>query len=116
MLTWKDLEVVRRTTKSYELQFKKSGVTADITGWTIYFTVKKKMEDSDSNAIISKDVTDHSDPTDGKTLISLTIADTNPSIANDLCYYDIKYKDTDGNVGILLRGKIKFIEAVTQRG
>ena len=36
----KALLIYKKSTKTYEIQFKKDGGVVDITGWTIYFTVK----------------------------------------------------------------------------
>ena len=109
MIKNKDLEIYSKTTKTYELIFKKNGVAENITGWTIYFTCKTNMKDSDNNAKIKKDITAHSDPINGKTLIELSTTDT------DLIgsyYYSIDYKDDDDNVGILFTGRIRFIKPV----
>jgi len=47
-------------------------VPIDITGWKIYFTVKKNKDDSDDEAMIKVDWTSHSDPTNGETYLTLT--------------------------------------------
>ena len=107
-----DLEIDRKTTKAYELRFTKNCTPLDITGWIIYFTVKKNMKDSDTIAVIKKDLTIHSDPSNGKTLLELTADDT------DLVgsfYYDIKYQDTTGGKDIIIKGRLKINESVTQR-
>lgn len=110
---WKDLQLIRKTSKSYELTFKKDGVPQNITDWTIYFTVKLNMQDSDDSAKIKKDVTTHVDVLNGKTLIELCSSDTD--IPARSYYYDIKYKDANDNVGVILRGRYKVVEIVTQR-
>lgn len=109
----RNLVIPRKTTKSYALNFQKAGQSVDITGWTIYFTVKSKMSDTDSEAVIAKDVTSHYEAKNGKTMISLTTTDTDRK--GDF-YYDIKYKDDDGNAGILYHGRLTFRETVTTRG
>ena len=106
----KDLEVVKKTTKIYELIFKKDGVYEDITGWSIYFTAKANMNDSDANAKISKTVTSHSDPTNGVTLITLEPADTDIDAGN--YYYSMDWKDNDDNEGVFFQGKLRIIESV----
>ncbi len=109
-----NLVIYSQTTKTYELIVKDTEYdrAKDITGWTIYFTCKENMIDADDNAKIKKDITSHSDPTNGKTLIELTITDTN---LIGSYHYDIKYKDDEGNTGILYRGRINFEKPVTTR-
>jgi len=112
-MEYKDMEIASKSTKVIELQFSKNGSSQDITGWTIYFTVKDKIADDDDDAKIKKDITVHSEPENGITLIELTTSDTN-LVGN--YYYDIKFKDTDGNNDVLFHGRIKFIKTVTTRG
>jgi len=106
----KEIEIVRKTTKIFELHFTKSGQNEDITGWSVYFTAKSNMNDIDADAKISKTVTSHSDPVDGKTLITLEPADTNIDAGN--YYFSIDFKDSDDQIGILFHGKLKIVEPV----
>ncbi len=111
----KNLKIYSQTTKTYELividtEYNRA---KDLTGWTIYFTCKEYMADKDDNAKIKKDITSHSDPTIGKTLIELTAIDTN---LLGSYHYDIKYKSSDGDTGILFTGRINFLKPVTTRG
>ncbi|MDX1371743.1 MAG: hypothetical protein R3321_04700 [Nitrososphaeraceae archaeon] len=110
----KNLVVYRNTSKAFELVFSKNCQPIDITGWTIYFTAKEKMEDPDSSAIIKKDITAHLDPERGKTLIELEPVDTN--ITPKSYYYDIKFVDDTGSSGILFTGRLLVREPVTTRG
>jgi len=109
-MEYKDLEFFRKSSKTYELIFEKNGISEDITGWSIYLTVKENMEDTDTNAKISKTVTVHSEPTNGKTLISLTSSDTD--ILAGMYWYSIDYKDNLGNEGVLFWGKLRTKEPV----
>jgi len=114
---YKDLTIPKQTTKNFELQFKENGQVVDITEWVVYFTCKENMKDEDDDAVIKKDIgygqaTAHSDPTNGKTLITLSTTDTD---LEGNYYYDLKYKDDDDNVGILFQGRIKFTRTVTTR-
>lgn len=97
----------RRSTLGYAITVKKDGIPTDITDWTIYFMLKKKMGDDDADAIISKKITSHADPGNGKTIISLTADDTD--IVGSY-YYSIDYKDDEDNEGVLLYGRIEFEE------
>ena len=111
----KNLELVQSTTKIYEVQFKKDGTNLDITGWTIFFTAKDKMTDTDGEAVIKKTITVHTDAVNGKTTIELTASDTN---VNPKSYvFDIKYKDdcSPANIGVIIQGKLTVTRIVTQR-
>ena len=114
-MVYKDLIIMKKTTKIYEVQFKdkQTGAKEDITDWTLYFTVKLNMLDTDANAKISKDITVHEDAINGKTIIELSTSDTD--LDAGIYYYDIKYKDDEDNVGILISGRITMVEPVTQR-
>ena len=113
----KDLVIPKKTSKAFELQFKENNNIVDITEWVVFFTVKENMKDSDDDAVIQKDVgygqaTAHSDPTNGITLIELSATDTD---LEGNYYYDVKYKNEDGDTGILFEGRIKFTRTVTVR-
>lgn len=71
-------------------------VVIDITGFTIFFTVKLKSTDLEADAYITKDITSHTDPTAGETQIALSDSDTN--IAAQVYRYDIKAKDSTGQL------------------
>jgi len=105
----KDLIIFKKSTPVYQLTFKKDGVVTDITGWTVYMTVKKTAQLADSAAIINKIITSHSDATNGQTQIELDITDTD-YIGNYL--YSIDFKDSDENEGVLFSGRIQFIDTV----
>lgn len=107
-----NLTLFSNTTKAYELRFTRNGIPEDITGWTVYFTVKEEENDADNDAVIKKDITSHTDPTNGITLIQLTTSDTD---REGSFRYDIKFKDDEGNSDILLWGEISFVKPITQR-
>lgn len=106
---WSDLRRHKRSTAPYKVTFKKNGVVIDITGWTVYFTLKKNFEDTDAQAKISKKITTHSDPTNGQTLIEFS-ADETDFIGS--YFYSIEYKDDDENEGVLIYGRIEFEDTV----
>lgn len=109
----KDLQIFKGTTKIYDIIFKKNGIVTDISDWTVYFTAKEKMKDEDNIAKIKKDISSHLDPVNGKTVIELSADDTD--LPTKSYYYDISYKDDEGNVGVLLWGRLKIAKPVTTR-
>lgn len=103
------LTIDRKSTKGYEIIFTEDGVALDITGWTVYFTVKEFMTDTDANAKIAKEITSHSEPLNGITLLELTSEDTD-LLGN--YYYSVDYKDDEGKQGVLAKGRVKFQKTV----
>jgi len=111
----KNLEIVQKTTKIYEVQFTKNGAVLDITGWTVFFTLKEKMTDTDAEAVIKKTITTHADAINGKTLVELTSVDTD--ITPKSYVFDLKYKDDESpaNIGVIVQGKLTVTRIVTRR-
>lgn len=110
----RDISVYRKTSKAFEFIFTKNNCPVDITGYTLYFTAKKKMQDPDGSAVITKDITTHLDASGGRSLINLTDVDTD--IDRGSYYYDVKYTDTDDNAHIIMSGRLQIKEPVTTRG
>jgi len=91
------LSVNRKNTKSYNLTITENDIAKDITGYTVKFTVKKNTNDLDGDdvrALIAKEVTSHTNPTQGLTLISLTTSDT--TLNPGAYIYDIKLRNGSG--------------------
>jgi len=106
------LTLTRKSTKTYQITFKENGVSIDITGWTVYFTIKSSMEDTDAQAKLAKTITTFANAASGIALIPLTTSDTNITAGN--YWYSMDYKDADDNEGIVVTGKIKIEEPVLQ--
>ena len=114
----KSLVIPKATTKTYKLYFTDSdGEVVDITGWTIFFTLKENLTDTDgvtgATAKIEKDITTHTDPTGGETEIVLSATDTNLTAGS--YSYDIKVATDDGDIEIILEGNISIVDTVTTR-
>jgi hypothetical protein len=112
------LSTYRGDTYSLSINFTdENAVAIDITGWTLFFTVKSRKTDTDAQAIAAelpvKTITIHSNPTGGQTVISLTASETN-SLSGKY-YYDIQYKKPDGTIKTFLKGVINFTEDITRR-
>jgi hypothetical protein len=96
-----------------ELQFISEGTPANITDWTVYFTLKDSRQQADADAPISKTITNHEAPRDGRTTISLTAAET-ASLAGDYVY-SLKVERSGGEVSTLLEGDFSIEQSVTTR-
>ena len=109
-----NLEIVRGDDKYYIITVKDSGgLVIDITGWKVYFTVKKNKSDTDANAKIKKNVISHTDPTNGKTQIHLSHTDTILDVEN--YYYDMQVKKSDGTIVTVLSGVFSVVYDITTR-
>ena len=89
--------------------------STDLTGGTVFFTVKPLLayDTDDTAAVIEVEVTDHTDPTNGKTIINLTGDDTNVEPA--IYYYDIQVKLASGKIISIPARKIRIWADVTRR-
>ena len=87
----------------------------DITGATVYFTVKPEFDNAedDSTAKIKVEITDHTDPTAGLTQINLTPTQTN--IPADDYVYDVKVKLANTEQYTMVTGKFVIKEVATLR-
>lgn len=108
-----NLQIVRGDDKVYSIQFKDDLENPiDITGWTVFFTVKREFKDTDTNALIKKTITTHTDALNGITEIKLIPTDTN-WVGN--FYFDIQVKKVDNSIHTVMIGTVEFIKDVTNR-
>ena len=109
--------IVRRgNTPTFTVTIKDGdGIAINITGYTVYFTVKvlPDGDNNDSEAIIKKDVSSHIDAVNGVTSIVLTADDTNNEDGD--YEYDIKIKDASGNYISSDRGVFSIREVIGRR-
>jgi len=109
-----NFEFPRGDDHTFTLIFKNSdGNRLDITGYTIFFTLKESISDPDTEAIIEKNVTSHIDPVQGLTAVIITNAETDELKGN--YYYDMQYLDTSGKILTYIKGEIQFDKDVTRR-
>lgn len=108
------LQLIKRDSSTIKVTAKdECGAVIDITGYTIYFTVKSltNISSPDTTATIQKIVTSHTDPEQGITHIALSSSDTNVD-AGDY-YYDIQIKTPTGAVSSCVSGKIEILQDIT---
>ena len=92
-----DLYLIRGD--SATINFK---VNMDITGYTVFFTAKAVLTagviTTDTDAVIEVEVTEHTDPTNGETVIPLSPTDT--TVTPGTYYYDIQLVKGDVIISI----------------
>lgn len=108
-----NLEIKRGDTKTYTLTFTNNdNILINLTGYTVFFTVKENINDVDSLAKISKTITTHSAPTIGVTELVLSATENN-LVGHYL--YDIQVKDPLGEIETVQEGIITFTKDITIR-
>jgi len=108
-------DIYRGDNKSYTLAFTDSaGDPIDITGWKIYFTMKRNPNHSDDQAPIKVDVIVHDDPANGLTSFNLTNAQTYLLMPGTY-YYDIQVKKAENDILTIVSGEIIVLADITRR-
>jgi len=112
----KNLKLMRGDSKIYTLRFqdKETKEAIDITDWKIYFTIKRRLNDSDDDALLKKDVSVHSDPENGTTQIQLNPSDTEDLLVGSF-FYDIQLKRSATLIDTILIGDIQIYGDSTRR-
>lgn len=106
-----DIHLIRGDTSSINLTLE--GV--DLTGATVFFTAKAAIDDdvTDAAAAIAVEVTTHTDPEAGITVIPLSSTDTN--VTPGEYFYDIQVKKADLTIVSIRFRKLEVFEDVTRR-
>ena len=116
-MTYTTIPIMKATTvnKSITVYEADSATPRDITGWTIFFTLKRNIADPDSLAILTKDITVHTDPTNGVSQLALSADDTD--IYPDTYFYDLKFKTAEGEIAVPddFPGRFEVHDTVTDR-
>lgn len=103
----------------YDLTFtlKQSGIALDLTGASVWFTVKDRAKDKDSNAKIQlttgSGISISGDPVNGIVVVSLSSSDT--ASLEGLWKYDLQVKlaTPSTKTMTMLTGVIEFLPNVT---
>ena len=108
-----DIVTYRGDDFSTNLVFRDAdGAVVDITGWKIFFTVKKHRDAADSTASIAVTI-DPTDPTNGVALV--VVSHTITDLLTGTFYYDFKFKKADGTIQTIVSGGITFERNITRR-
>ncbi len=98
------LQMFRGDDKTIDLHFTKNGVAQDISNWMIFFTAKRKLADTDAQAIMRKNNITMSDVTitngpQGLATVSIAPADTSSLEDSELALTcDVQARDANGIV------------------
>lgn len=111
----RSLTLIRGDSRNIDVTIKDAdGAAIDITGGTVFFTVNASDDPSDDTAaVITKDVTSHTDAANGLSRIALTASDTEVDAGE--YYYDIQYVDSGGNVSSREKGELVVESDITRR-
>ena len=89
-----------------------NGAAYNLTGATLFLTVKNTLTDADSAAVIRKEVTAHDDATAGESHFDLLTTDNATAGTR---YYDVQVKDSTNKIYTLFGGLWKVLSDVTTR-
>lgn len=89
------------------------GEALNITGYTFWLTMKSSTDDADDDAALQVTVSDHTDPSAGKTTITLS-AEQTAGLEPGKYYYDIQMVSALGVVTTLELSKVKVSADVTR--
>lgn len=109
--------LVRGTTYPINGTYKDAAGNTDITGATVFFTIKSLEFDADtvdSDAIVKKTVTSFASPLLGQYYIEVVPTDTS-AVTPGNYFYDIKIKLASGKIYLLAEGGIKIEGTPTNR-
>lgn len=111
--------ILRNDTRTINVTITEDGSPLDITGYTIWFTVRDigtldniTSQTNDSDAVIHLENTVHTDPTNGVTTFILSKTDTN--VDPKRYAYDVSMKDGSGNITTIVYGQVDIIADVTR--
>jgi len=113
--TIKDLEVIQTDTKTYKVVVTENGAVVDISGHILFFTVKAKLTDADTAALISKTVTCPHNAASEAGIGYITLSSTDTNIASSNYTYDIKYQNSTGLRKTIISGEYQVNTTVTKR-
>ena len=108
------ISIIRGTDTSIKVNFTENGTPVNITGYEVLFTVKEQdyIGKGDDKALITKDITVHSDPTQGETTIVLSNEDTDIPAGN--YYWDLRLIK-DGIITQTQRDMLEITQGITER-
>lgn len=89
-------------------------IAIDLTDCVVFFTAKRRKDDTDDDAAIKIDVDEHTDPTAGETRIVIPKETTQTLRLGDY-YWDIQIKYPDGKIQSAVYEILTVIPQITER-
>lgn len=111
------LTINRGTTFTIGIIYQKNGVAATLVGATIRFTIKTVEFDAitnDSTAVVTKNVTSHTNAAGGISSITINPTDT-ATLVPGKYNYDIKVAEAGGAIYKIDEGKVTLDGSPTNR-
>ena len=110
-MTTNTIEIIKKDDVNIDLTFEESdGTPVDLTGGTVKFTVRPALDEA---VILSKEVTTHTDPTNGKTQVSLTSTETDSLEAGNYVW-GVTFINSAGKRNSSTVGSLVVLENVTE--
>lgn len=104
----------RGDTRKINLKFKdKNGTPLNLSGATIYLTVKNDIALDDNQSCFQKIITNHINANEGETSITIDSSDTE-NLKPKKYYYDIQLTDSEGNKSTVICGQFELLADVTR--
>jgi len=108
-----DITVFRGDDFATQLVFSDTNnCVIDITGWTLFFTIKRRLEDPDSSALVALNVTPTT-PTTGTQIITVPNAQLKSLVGQ--YFYDFRFINMSGTIVTITSGVITFLDHATRR-
>jgi hypothetical protein len=113
-----NLEAIRGDTNIYNIVVLRGDVTINITGAKIWFTAKHFPQDTDANAVIRLDSNGNGvniyDALHGRAQISVPPESTTGLADEEVLFYDVQMKESNGIITTIATGKMHVQQDVTQ--
>lgn len=112
------IEIVRGDSAAFDVTFRDAEENLiDLTGGTVFFTVKRRVTDDDDSAVLTVDLVvddlDDIEPESGTIEIALQPEET--SELSGVYSYDVQLKDSDGNIASSGNGRFVVSKDITIR-
>jgi hypothetical protein len=104
---------VKGDTYEKKLKFKRNGELLDITGYTVWMTVKRNYTESDDDAALQIVNTEHENATSGITILRESAVNMK-TMGIGTYVRDIQIKDNIGRIRTVLKGSFEVVSEVTE--